>query len=227
MSQRFRDRKEAGRELGIVAAERYGGREDVLVLGLPRGGVPIAHEVAAALGAPLDVFVVRKLGLPGQTELAMGAIASGGVTVLNREVLDYAPISEKSFEAVVRREQRELGRRERAFRGDKAPLDVQGKIVIVVDDGLATGSTMRAAVRALRQMGPQMVVVAVPVAAVSSCRELRSEADDVICLRTPEPFEAVGLWYDDFEQTTDEEVSELLGASESARPARSPDRSEG
>ena len=200
--------------LGAAVAKKYGGRDDVLdhllVLGLPRGGVPVASGVAQALGAPLDVFVVRKLGVPGHEELAMGAIATGGVRVLNRDVLDYVPVSERIIESVAAREQLELERRERAFRGEKPPLDVRGRSVIVVDDGLATGSTMRAAVRALRQMEPRIIVVAVPVGAPSTCRELQSEADDVICLRTPERFEAVGLWYDDFEQTTDEEVRELL-----------------
>lgn len=206
----FPNRLAAGRLLGAAVAERYKGRPNLLVLGLPRGGVPVAYGVAAALGAPLDVFIVRKLGVPGHEELAMGAIASGGVRVLNRDVLEYVPVSDKAMEAVTVREQRELERRERAFRGDKPPLDVRGKVVIVVDDGLATGSTMRAAVQALRQMEPEAIVVAVPVAAPSTCRDFQREADDVLCLSTPEPFEAVGLWYEDFEQTTDAEVHELL-----------------
>ena len=209
-NERFRDRLEAGELLGAALGARYAGRGDLLVLGLPRGGVPVAHGVAAALAVPLDVFVVRKLGLPGHEELAMGAIASGGVRVMNRDVLDYMPVSDRAVEAVVTRELRELERRERAFRGDKPPLDVRDRTVIVVDDGLATGSTMRAAVRALRAMSPRAIVVAVPVGAPTTCQELRAEADDVICLRTPEPFEAVGLWYDDFEQTTDDEVHALL-----------------
>jgi len=211
-SDRFRDRREAGELLGAAVATRYAGRDDLLVLGLPRGGVPVAHGVAEALGAPLDVFVVRKLGVPGQEELAMGAIASGGVRVLNRDVLDYLNVSDRAIEAVAIREGRELERRERAFRGNKPPLDIRGRTVIVVDDGLATGSTMRAAVLALRAMAPRAVVVAVPVGAPSTCQELRAEADDVICLGTPDPFEAVGLWYDDFTQTTDEEVHALLGS---------------
>ena len=208
--QRFRDRHEAGEILGVALAGRYASHPDLIILGLPRGGVPVAYGVAEALEAPLDVFVVRKLGLPGHEELAMGAIASGGVRVMNRDVLDYMPVSDRAVEDVVARELRELERRERAFRGDQPPLDVRDRTVIVVDDGLATGSTMRAAVRALRAMSPRAIVVAVPVGSPSTCQELRAEADDVVCLRTPEPFEAVGLWYDDFEQTTDDEVHALL-----------------
>ncbi|MBV9493552.1 MAG: phosphoribosyltransferase [Acidobacteria bacterium] len=187
------------------------GRDDVLVLALPRGGVPVAAGVAAALGAPLDVFIVRKLGVPGQEELAMGAIASGGVRVLNDEVLGYVPVPAAAIDRVTAREQKELERREREYRGDRPPLDVEEKTVIVVDDGLATGSTMRAAVEALRQLDPRAIIVAVPVAAPSTCEAFRSIADDVLCLATPEPFQAVGLWYEDFEQTTDEEVHRLMG----------------
>lgn len=209
----FRDRDDAGRQLGRAVANNYGRRDNLIVLGLPRGGVPVAARVAEALGAPLDVFIVRKLGMPGHEELAMGAIASGGVRVMNRDVLDSMPVPQKMIDAVATREQRELERREREYRGARPPLDVRGKTVIIVDDGLATGSTMRAAVRALRRMDPQAVVVAVPVAAKSTCDEFRREGDvdDVLCLRTPEPFQAVGLWYEDFAQTTDEEVHELLG----------------
>lgn len=206
----FRDRVEAGQHLGRELARRFGTRSDLLVLALPRGGVPVGAEVAKALGAPLDVFIVRKLGVPGQEELAMGAIASGGVRVMNDEVLSFAVIPRAIIDSVAEREGRELERRVKAYRGSRAPLDVKGKTVIVVDDGLATGSTMRAAVRALHNMGPQSIVVAVPVAARSTCHELRDEAEDVVCLRTPEPFRAVGLWYEDFEQTTDEEVHALL-----------------
>ena len=183
----------------------------MLVLALPRGGVPVAAGVAAALGAPLDVFIVRKLGVPGQEELAMGAIASGGVRVLNDEVLGYVPVPAAAIDRVTAREQKELERREREYRGDRPPLDVEEKTVIVVDDGLATGSTMRAAVEALRQLDPRAIIVAVPVAAPSTCEAFRSIADDVLCLATPEPFQAVGLWYEDFEQTTDEEVHRLMG----------------
>jgi len=207
---RFRDRREAGELLGAEAARRLAGRTDVVVLALPRGGLPVANGVAKALGAPLDVFVVRKLGLPGHEELAMGAIASGGVRVMNDDVLAYIPVRRAAIEAVAEREQIELERREREYRGKRPPLEVAGKTVVVVDDGLATGSTMRAAVRALRQMDPRSIVIAVPVAAPQTCRDLGAEVDEMICLRTPEPFEAVGLWYENFEQTTDEEVHEIL-----------------
>ena len=207
---RFRDRHEAGVLLGRELMKRLAGRDDVLVLALPRGGVPVGYEVARALEAPLDVFIVRKLGVPGHEELAMGAIASGGVRIINRDVLGWLPVSQKAIDAVAAREQQELERRERDYRGSRAPLDVHGKTAIVVDDGLATGSSMRAAVAALHKMGPAAIVVAVPVAAAQTCSDFRAEGIDVVCLRTPEPFEAVGLWYDDFSQTTDEEVHELL-----------------
>src|SRR5262245_6732704 len=208
----FRDRNEAGRLLARALGDKLGRRDDLIVLGLPRGGVPVAARVAQALGATLDVFIVRKLGVPGHEELAMGAIASGGVRVMNREVLDYVPVPQKLIDRVAEKEQRELERREHEYRGARPPLNVGNKTVIVVDDGLATGSTMRAAVAALRKMEPRAVIVAVPVAAPSTCEELRSEPGvaDIVCLRTPEPFQAVGLWYDDFGQTTDEEVHELL-----------------
>ena len=209
----FLNRDDAGRQLGAALVKTLGKRDNVIVLGLPRGGVPVAWHVAQALGAPLDVFIVRKLGVPGHEELAMGAIASGGVRVMNRDVLDYMPIPQRMIDSVAEAEQRELERREREYRGARAPLDVRGKRVIVVDDGLATGSTMRAAVHALRKMEPRAVIVAVPVAATATCDDFRRDpaVDDVICLRTPEPFQAVGLWYDDFTQTTDEEVHALLG----------------
>ncbi len=210
MGAQFNDRYHAGRRLAAALAP-YAGRPNLLVLALPRGGVPVGYQVAQALGALLDVFIVRKLGVPGHEELAMGAIASGGVRVLNDEVLQYVPVSPQTIEAVAAREQRELERREKAYRGDAPPLDVRGKTVVVVDDGLATGSTMRAAVRALRRMQPRAIIVAVPVGAPSTCEQLRGEADDVVCLRTPDPFEAVGIWYQDFDQTSDEEVDELLG----------------
>src|SRR5213082_2471793 len=174
MMTQFHDRADAGRYLA-TKLQTYANRPDVLVLALPRGGVPVAFEVARALDAPLDVFIVRKLGVPGHEELAMGAIASGGVRVMNRDVLDYMPVPQKMIDAVAQREQRELERREREYRGARPPLEVRGKTVIVVDDGLATGSTMRAAVRALRKMDPQAVIVAVPVAAPSTCDEFRRE----------------------------------------------------
>jgi predicted phosphoribosyltransferase len=182
----------------------------VIVLALPRGGVPVAFEVARALHAPLDVFLVRKLGLPGHEEFAMGAIASGGVRVLNEDVVRALRIPENVIEAVSAAEQRELERRERLYRGDRPPPAVRGRTVILVDDGLATGSTMRAALTALRRQGAARIVVAVPIGAPETCAEFEREADDVICARTPEPFYAVGLWYGDFSQTTDEEVHDLL-----------------
>jgi putative phosphoribosyl transferase len=217
-TMRFHDREEAGELLGRDLARRLSRRDDVIVLALPRGGVPVGFAVAQALDAPLDVFIVRKLGVPGHEELAMGAIASGGVRVLNREVLDYLPVSQRMIDAVAEREQQELERREREYRGARPPLDVKGKTVIVVDDGLATGSTMRAAVAALRKMEPRRIIIAVPVAAESTCNDFRTEAiaDEVVCLRTPEPFQAVGLWYSDFTQTTDDEVHELLDRANAA-----------
>ena len=212
VNARFRDRTEAGRLLAAEVSRRIGKRPDALVLALPRGGVPVGYEVARALDAPLDVFIVRKLGLPGHEELAMGAIASGGVEVLNDDVLGWMPLSRKTIDAVAERERRELERREKEYRGDRPPLDVSGRTVVIVDDGLATGSTMRAAVLALRKMNPKMTVVAVPVGARETCESLSTEVDEMICLRTPQPFDAVGLWYADFSQTTDEEVHELLHA---------------
>ena len=209
-SDRFRNREEAGRELGRALSSRFGRRDDTVVLALPRGGVPIGYEVARALAAPLDVFVVRKLGFPRNEELAMGAIATGGVRVLNEDLLRQLPVAPQVIDAVAERELLELERRERTYRGSRPRLNLHDKTLIVVDDGLATGSTMRAAVRALREMNPRSIVVAVPVAAKESCDDLRAEADEVICMRMPEPFQAVGFWYDDFEQTSDEEVHELL-----------------
>ena len=218
----FRDRADAGRHL-LSRLGAYQGRPDVVVLGLPRGGIPVGYEVARGLGAPLDVFVVRKLGVPGQEELAMGAIATGGVRVVNRDVVDALHIPPDVLDRAAEAERRELERRERSYRGDRPEPQVEGRTVILVDDGLATGSTMRAAVQALRQQRPARIVVAVPVAAFATCEELRREVEDVVCFATPEPFMAVGRFYDDFSQTTDEEVHDLLASAraddEAARPA--------
>src|SRR5687767_11650714 len=202
MAARFQDRYDAGRYLAFHLAA-YGNRPDVLVLALPRGGVPVAYEVARALNVPLDVFLVRKLGVPGHEELAMGAIATGGIVVLNRELADDLRISADEIERVAAREVQELARRERAYRDGRPAPDVRGRTVILVDDGLATGSTMRAAAQAVRMQGPARTVVAVPVAAVQTCDEFRGEVDEVVCARTPLPFYAVGLWYDDFSPTSD------------------------
>jgi erythromycin esterase-like protein/predicted phosphoribosyltransferase len=205
----FRDRSEAGR---LLAAQltAYSNRSDVIVLALPRGGVPVAYEVARALGAPQDVFVVRKLGVPGHEELAMGAVATGDVRVLNDQVVRALHIPDYVIDAVTAQEQQELRRRERLYRGGRPPPDVRGRTVILVDDGLATGATMHAAIKALRQQQPARIVVAVPTAAPETCETLRAEVDEVICAIMPEPFHAVGLWYEDFSQTTDEEVRDLL-----------------
>jgi len=209
--QRFRDRIEAGRLLGEELRQRgYAGGTDVIVLALPRGGVPVGYEVAKALHAPLDVFIVRKVGVPGHEELAMGAIASGGVKVVNQDVLDMLRLPQAMFEAAARKELLEVERREREYRGNRPRPDLKDKTVILVDDGLATGSTMLAAVRAVALMGAERIVVAVPVAAVETCDAFRSEVDDVICAITPQPFHAVGIWYENFEQTSDEEVRRLL-----------------
>lgn len=205
----FRDRAEAGRLLA-AKLKAYAGCPNVLVLALPRGGVPVAFEVAQALRAPLDVFVVRKLGVPGHEELAMGAIATGGVRVLNDEVVSELGIPKWIIDAVAAEEGRELHRRERLYRDDAPPPQVSGRIVILIDDGLATGSTMRAAVAAVRQQKPARVIVAVPVAAAETCAEFRGIADEVVCAFIPDRFYAVGRWYEDFSQTTDEEVRWLL-----------------
>ncbi len=205
----FVDRFQAGRLLArrLLA---YTDRPDVLVLTLPRGGVPVGFEVARALGAPLDVFVVRKLGVPGQEELAFGAIASGGARVLNDEVMSALALPNDVVETITRREERELARRERLYRGSRPAPAIAGKTCILVDDGLATGSSMRVAVKALRSGSPRRIVVAVPIAPPDTCRALGAEADEVVCAATPEPFYSVGTWYRDFPQTTDEEVRELL-----------------
>jgi predicted phosphoribosyltransferase len=196
---------------------KYAGHPEVVVLALPRGGVPVGAEVARHLAAPLDVMVVRKLGVPGHRELAMGALASGGVRVLNEDLLMELGIPEWVIEEAVAREAPELERRERAYRGGRPPLEVEGRTVILVDDGVATGASMRAAVAALRQRGPKRLVVAVPVAAEAIREGLAREVDEMVCVRTPEPFLAVGLWYEDFSETTDEEVRAAL--EEAAQPA--------
>jgi predicted phosphoribosyltransferase len=205
----FVDRAEAGRKLAGLL-QKYADRSDVLVLALPRGGVPVAYEVAQRLRAPLDVFVVRKLGVPWHEELAMGAIATGGVLVVNDSVVGALGIDPDVITSVAATEQKELERRERAYRGDRVPPEVRGRTVILIDDGLATGSTMRAAVAALRKQAPARIVVAVPVAAREACEEFKDEVDETLCLATPRMFDGVGRWYDDFSQTTDEEVRELL-----------------
>jgi putative phosphoribosyl transferase len=213
---KFADRVEAGRLLA-EQLQAYAGRPDALVLALPRGGLPVAFEIATHLHLPLDIFLVRKLGAPGQPELAMGAIATGGARVLNEDVIRYLSVQPEVIEAVAHAEQIELERREQAYRGDRPTPDLQGKQVILVDDGLATGSSMRAAIGAVRTQSPARIIVAVPVAARETCEELKREVEELVCLRTPEPFSAVGLWYDDFSQTSDEEVRDLLQrASQSA-----------
>jgi putative phosphoribosyl transferase len=205
----FEDRTQAGRLLGEALAE-YAKRSDVIVLALPRGGVPVGFEVARMIDAPLDIMLVRKLGTPGQEELAMGAIASGGVCVLNPDIVAIIDISQEAIEAVAATERQELERRERAYRGNKPPPTVENHCIILVDDGLATGASMLAAVSALRQRKPASIVVAIPVAPPDTVQRLKQEADDVVCLATPEPFSAVGRWYREFSQTSDDEVKSLL-----------------
>lgn len=205
----FRDRSDAGHVLASHLSG-FAGRTDLIVLALPRGGVPVGHEVARALGAPLDVFLVRKLGLPGHEELAMGAIASGGIRLINEDVVQAYGVSDADIDAVTTVEQRELERRERIYRDNRPLPSLHDRTVILVDDGLATGATMRVAVLALREESPASIVVAVPVAAAETCDEFRAIVDEVVCAETPAPFYAVGLWYEDFSQTTDEEVHELL-----------------
>ncbi len=213
----YRDRLEAGRILATKLTA-YADRKDVVVLALPRGGVPVAFEVAKALQAPLDVFVVRKLGVPGHEELAMGAIATGGMYVVNEHVVHMLAIPDSVIEEVAEREQKELERREQLYRDDLPPPDVRDRTIILVDDGLATGSTMRAAVAALRKQHPAHIVVAVPVAAPVVRDEFKAEVDEIVCASTPEPFFGVGYWYEDFSQTSDEEVHDLLALSEQERP---------
>lgn len=219
--RQYRDRVEAGRVLASLLT-RYAGRWDVVVLGLPRGGVPVAFEVAQALNVPLDVLLVRKLGVPGHEELAMGAIASGGVRVLNDAVVDGLRIPESVIDRVAAEEQQELERRERLYRGDRPLPEVRGKTVLLVDDGLATGSTMRAAVAALRQRGPAQIVVAVPTAPERTCAEFREEADECVCADLPAWFYSVGQSYQEFPQTSDGEVRALLARAATGRPAATP-----
>lgn len=207
--QPYRDRQHAGAELASHL-EHYKGRDDVVVLALPRGGVPVGHEVARALDAPLDVFLVRKLGVPERPELAMGAIASGGVRVLNDDVIRWYGITDAMIDAVAREEQAELDRREREYRDGRQPVELENRTVLLIDDGLATGSTMKAAVQAVRTHGPARIVVAVPVGSPDTCREFADIADAIVCARTPAHFSAVGQWYQDFSQTSDAEVRELL-----------------
>jgi putative phosphoribosyl transferase len=209
-AERFADRREAG--AALAAELQHLASDDVVILALPRGGVPVAYEVARRLGAPMDVFVVRKLGMPGYPELAMGAIASGGVHVMNDDVLTLYRPTASAIEAVTREERAELERRERAYRDGRPLAPVKGRVGILVDDGLATGSSMRAAVLAVRRLHPARVVVAVPVGAREACDTLREIADDVVCLSMPKPFSSVGTWYVDFSQTTDQEVRQLLAA---------------
>jgi len=212
LERRFVDRRDAGRQL-VARLAAYAHRDDVTVLALPRGGVPVAAEIARPLETPLDVLVVRKLGLPGQPEYAMGAIASGDVRVLNTQVLQQLAISYSAIEMVTRAEVRELHRREKLYRGDRPAPAVEGRQVILVDDGMATGASMRAGVQALREMRPARIVVAVPVSSPETCHLITQDADEVLCARTPDRFRSVGQWYERFEQTTDEEVRRLLAAA--------------
>ena len=216
MPNLFRNRREAGRQLAAKLS-KYAHQPNVSVLALPRGGVPVAYEVARALDAPMDVFLVRKLCVPQQPELAMGAIASGGARVMNDDILQMLHIPNYVIEEIAARELQELERRERTYRQGRPSLDVRGRTVILVDDGLATGASMRAAVKALRQLKPARIVVAVPTASAETCDTFRDEVDEIVCAQTPEPFIAVGAWYDDFSQTTDDEVRELLSREVSER----------
>ncbi len=219
----FRNRTEAGQLLARRLV-RYANRKGVIVLGLPRGGVPVAYEVARALNAPLDVFIVRKLGVPNHRELAMGAIATGGVRVINNDVVENLGLSQLAIDAVAAEEQKELARRETAYRGDRPAPTIHGQTVLLIDDGIATGSTMRAAIQAVSKQSPARLVVAVPTIAASSYRLFEPLVDELIALMTPEDFHAVGQWYEDFGQTTDEEVTHLLASASygnevSSRPA--------
>lgn len=217
MERAFANRTEAGRLLAEKLI-KYADRDDVIVLGLPRGGVPVAYEVAKRLGAPLDVFIARKLGVPGFEELAAGAIASGGVRVLNEDVMRAIPHADEAIEAVTARETAELERREHEYRDGRPAPELRDRVVILIDDGLATGATMRAAVKALRQSCAKKIVVAVPVGPPDTCREIEQDADETICLSTPEFFQAVGQYYEDFSQTSDNDVRELLSSAVQEQP---------
>jgi len=217
----FHDRRGAGRFLATKLT-RYAHDPNVIVLALPRGGVPVAYEVARALHAPLDIFLVRKLGVPGQEELALGAISSGGMRVLNPDIVQVLGIPNYMIEQIVARELQELERREQLYRAGQPPLDVRGRTVILVDDGLATGASMRAAILALRELHPARIVVAVPTASKETCNTFRDLADEIICAQTPDPFYAVGAWYDDFSQTTDAQVRELLDRAAKSSTAPTP-----
>lgn len=216
--KRFLNRREAGLELA-EKLDRFAGRQDVIVLGLARGGVPVAYEVARSLDLPLDVFVVRKLGAPGHEEFAIGAIATGGVRVLNQEAIQALGVTQSAIERITILERQELERRERMYRGGRGPVDVKGRTVIVVDDGLATGATMYAAIAALRKQNPAAIIVAAPVVAADTCSYLRTVADGCEYVRAPEPFHGVGLWYADFMPTTDREVQLLFEAAERDAPS--------
>jgi predicted phosphoribosyltransferase len=216
---RFEDRFDAGRFLARQL-QHHAGNPNVVVLALPRGGVPVAFEIARAIDAPLDVFVVRKLGAPGYEELAMGAIATGGVRVFNEEVIQHLGVSQSWIDATIREQEEELERREQAYRGDRPAAELRDRAVILVDDGLATGASMRAAVRALRLRNPSGITVAVPIGSRDTCDQFRSEVEEVVCGRSPEPFHAVGAWYHDFTQTTDDEVRQLLDRAAHERRVR-------
>lgn len=218
----FRDRADAGRRLAAKLGP-YAGRADTLVLGLPRGGVPVAYEVARELGAPLDLIIVRKLGVPREPELAMGAIASGGVRVLNSDVIAAWAVSPEELEAVTARERRELERRERVYRGERPMAEVEGRTVILVDDGIATGATIRAAVEALRQRNPRRIVIATPVAAAITCEELRPLVDDLVCAQTLDDLYGIGFWYERFPQLSDDELRAYLAAAWQANGDPAPD----